>query len=139
MNKSVLVIGHRNPDTDSICAAVGYAFMKQQLGVAAMPARAGKLNPETKFVLDYFKVPEPVLVHDLYPALDDVALLQPPVLKPEDTLRKVSQLFVEHPHLKSLPVLDEDKKVAGVVTGSDLARRYYNELAQQEPETEEDS
>lgn len=137
MNKSVLVIGHRNPDTDSICAAIGYAFMKQQLGVEAKAARAGKLNPETRFVLDYFKVPDPVLVHDLYPALSDVALLQPPTLNPEDTLRTLSKLFVEHPHLKSLPVLDEARHIAGVVTGSDVARRYYNELAQQEPETED--
>ena len=62
MKKPVLVIGHLNPDTDSICSAIAYAYLKEKLGVNAIPARAGKINPETQFVLDYFKVPAPVLV-----------------------------------------------------------------------------
>ena len=56
MGKPILVIGHRNPDTDSICSAIGYAYLKQKLGVDAIAARAGSLNPESKFVLNYFKV-----------------------------------------------------------------------------------
>lgn len=58
---SIFVIGHKNPDTDSICSAIGYAALKGE-GYAA--ARAGVLNPETQFVLDYFKVPAPELVTD---------------------------------------------------------------------------
>lgn len=46
MEKTVLVIGHRNPDTDSVCSAIAYAYLKQQLGLNAVPARAGKINPE---------------------------------------------------------------------------------------------
>jgi hypothetical protein len=68
MEKPIYVLGHRNPDTDSICAAIGYAFLKKQLGANAIPARAGKINPETRFVLDYFQVPDPLLVHDLFPS-----------------------------------------------------------------------
>ena len=48
MGKPILVIGHRNPDTDSICSAIGYAYLKQKLGVDAIAARAGSLNPESK-------------------------------------------------------------------------------------------
>ena len=44
MEKTVLVIGHRNPDTDSVCSAIAYAYLKQQLGLNAVPARAGKIN-----------------------------------------------------------------------------------------------
>ena len=47
MKKPVLVIGHLNPDTDSICSAIAYAYLKEKLGVNAIPARAGKINPET--------------------------------------------------------------------------------------------
>ena len=57
MEKTVLVIGHRNPDTDSVCSAIAYAYLKQQLGLNAVPARAGKINPETQFVLEHFGVP----------------------------------------------------------------------------------
>lgn len=53
-DREVFVIGHRNPDTDSICAAIGYAYLKQQQGWNAVAARAGNVNPETAFVLQYF-------------------------------------------------------------------------------------
>ena len=52
----VFVIGHKSPDTDSIAAAVSYSYLKRQLGVDAVAARAGEPNKETKFALDYFKV-----------------------------------------------------------------------------------
>ena len=58
--KSVFVIGHRNPDTDSICSAICYAHLKQILtGQEHIACRAGQINPETKFVLDHFKVEPP--------------------------------------------------------------------------------
>ena len=57
--KNGLVIGHRNPDTDSVCSAIAYAYLKQQLGLNAVPARAGKINPETQFVLEHFGIPVP--------------------------------------------------------------------------------
>ena len=58
----VFVIGHKSPDTDSIAAAVSYSYLKRQLGVDAVAARAGEPNKETKFALDYFKVEAPVLL-----------------------------------------------------------------------------
>ena len=55
----IYVIGHKNPDTDSICSAIGYAALKQQLGMECEPRRAGEINPETKFILNRFGVEEP--------------------------------------------------------------------------------
>ena len=52
----VFVTGHKNPDTDSICSALGYAAMKRGLGVDAVAIRAGEVNKETQYALDYFKV-----------------------------------------------------------------------------------
>ena len=61
--KKTIVIGHKNPDTDSICSAIGYAnFKTLQTGGEYVPCRAGELNPETTFVLDYFKVGVPKLI-----------------------------------------------------------------------------
>lgn len=59
----VYVTGHKSPDTDSIAAAVSYSYLKRQLGMDAVAARAGEVNKETKFALDYFKVEAPVLLN----------------------------------------------------------------------------
>ena len=108
MNKPVLIIGHQHPDTDSVCSAIAYAYLKKQLGWNAEPARAGKLNPETEFVLDYFKIPAPRLINYFYPSLEDIRLLQAPAVGMQATLREAGKLFVENPRLKSVPVLDTE-------------------------------
>lgn len=60
---TVYVSGHRNPDTDSICSAIAYAYLKRiSEGINAIPVRLGPINRETKFVLDYFGVEEPILL-----------------------------------------------------------------------------
>lgn len=88
MDKPVLIIGHQHPDTDSVCSAIAYAYLKKQQGWNAEPARAGKLNPETEFVLEYFKIPVPRLINYFYPSLEDIRLLQAPAVGMQATLRK---------------------------------------------------
>ena len=68
---AIKVIGHRNPDTDSICAAIAYSRLKNKLDPEnpCKPCRAGLLNRETEFVLDYFQVPAPELYTDVSPQL----------------------------------------------------------------------
>ena len=70
--KPIYTIGHRNPDTDSICSAIGYAHLKQAMGENVVPARAGKVNEETKFALNHFRVEQPLLITDLYPRVKDI-------------------------------------------------------------------
>lgn len=60
--EKVLVFGHKNPDTDTICSAIAYAELKKQLGLDAEPVRLGEVNSETQYALDYFKVSAPRLV-----------------------------------------------------------------------------
>ena len=72
--KPIYVIGHRNPDTDSICSAISYANLKRAMGIEAVAARCGKVNNETKYALEYFKVDQPVYLEDLYPRVKDVVL-----------------------------------------------------------------
>ena len=130
MDKPIYVIGHRNPDTDSVCSAIAYAYLKRQLGINALPARAGEINPETAFVLQYFGVPAPLLIEDMYPRLDDIALVAVPVLSVDTKLREVSHLFEEHA-VRCMPVGTVDK-LEGIVTVTDLAKCFYNELRAQE-------
>lgn len=131
MAEDIVVIGHKNPDTDSICAALGYAYVKNQLGVPAIAGRTGKLNAETEYVLAYFQQEAPVLVDDLYPRLENVQLLQPPVVGALATLREVGKYFVEK-RPKAIPILNEKQAIEGLITVNDLAMRYYDELSIQD-------
>ena len=129
-NKPIYVIGHRNPDTDSICAAIGYSHLKQALGVNAVPARCGKVNNETKYALEYFKIEQPLLLTDLYPRVKDVALECKTVVRQHDTLRRLGEVMRKS-ELQSVPVTDSNGDLVGIVTVGDLAKRYFLELGLQ--------
>lgn len=129
-NKPIYVIGHRNPDTDSICAAIGYSHLKQALGVNAVPARCGKVNNETKYALEYFKMEQPLLLTDLYPRVKDVALECKTVVRQHDTLRHLGEVMRKS-ELQSVPVTDSKGDLVGIVTVGDLAKRYFLELGLQ--------
>ena len=129
-NKPVYVIGHRNPDTDSICSAIGYAHLKQAMGENAVPARCGKVNNETKYALEYFKVEQPLLLTDLYPRVKDVALECKTVVRQHDTLRHLGEVMRKS-ELQSVPVTDSNGELVGIVTVGDLAKRYFLELGLQ--------
>lgn len=129
-SKPIYTIGHRNPDTDSICSAIGYAHLKRSLGENVEPARAGKINAETKYVLETFKMETPKLITDLYPRVKDVTLDCKVVVKENDTLRTLGEVMRGN-DVKSVPVVDKNRKLIGIVTVSDLAKRYFNELSMQ--------
>ena len=75
LKRKTMVIGHRNPDTDSICSAICYANLKRAItGDAYIPARAGHVNGETRFVLDYFGMEEPKLVEDVRTQVKDIEI-----------------------------------------------------------------
>lgn len=128
--KPIYTIGHRNPDTDSICSAIGYAHLKQAMGENVVPARCGKVNPETKYALEYFKVEQPLLLTDIYPRVKDVILDCKIVVQQHDTLRHLGEVMRKD-DLKSVPVTDSKGELVGIVTVSDLAKRYFLELGMQ--------
>ena len=128
--KPIYCLGHRNPDTDSICSAIGYAHLKKALGENVVAARAGKVNAETKFALEYFKVESPLLISDFYPRVKDIALDCTIVVHQHDTLHRLGEIMREN-DLKSVPVTDSKGLLVGIVTVSDLAQRYFQELGMQ--------
>lgn len=129
--KPVYTIGHRNPDTDSICSAISYAALKNALGEKdVIAARAGQINAETKFALDYFKADVPMLLPDIYPRVNDIMLESQIVVKETDNLRHLGEIMRKN-DLRSVPVTDEAGKLSGIITVSDLANRYFQELSMQ--------
>lgn len=126
MSNPILIIGHRNPDTDSICSALAYAHLKQAMGETAFAARAGKINPETKFVLEHFGIQPPPLVTDLYPRVSAVMQDVKETVSPSTTLRELGAIM-KNANIKSIAVV-EGNAMIGIVSVSDLAQRYFEEL-----------
>lgn len=131
MSKPIYIIGHRNPDTDSICSAIGYAFLKEALGAHVIAARAGKINTETKFVLETLGVEPPKLISDLYPRVKDVMSYNSVSIHPKATLRELGNSMKQN-KLKSIAVIDDEQKLVGVVSAGDLANRYFEEVEMQD-------
>lgn len=128
--KPVYVIGHRNPDTDSICSAISYANLKRAMGENAVAARTGQVNGETKYALNYFGVEAPLLIADLYPRVKDIMLDNDTVVQETDTIRHLGRIMQENA-LRSVPVTNGEGLLTGIVTVSDLAQRYFEELNMQ--------
>jgi manganese-dependent inorganic pyrophosphatase len=122
----VFVIGHRNPDTDSIVAAIGYAWLLHERDkLDARPARAGQLNPQTEFALSSFGLEAPVLLADASTRFRDVAdLLEP--LAAERPLREAWTVVAQH---RVAPVVDAERRPIGMVTVASLLAHLGGQLA----------
>lgn len=126
--KLIYAIGHRNPDTDSICSAIGYANLKRSLGQENVTAaRAGSLNKETKFALETFGAEAPQLLTDIYPRVKDLPIKVGVKLKPTDNLRTLG-ITMKNESLRSVPVVDDNDKLVGMASVSDLAKAYFQEI-----------
>ena len=126
VKQQVQVVGHRNPDTDSICAAIAYAALKNQTGdgsIRYIPRRAGAVNEETRFVLDYFHVKQPELIEDVKTQIQDIEIQAIPGTNRDISLKKAWEIMREE-KVESLPVLTLDGQLEGVVTVGDIAQSY---------------
>ncbi len=126
MQKEVIVIGHKNPDTDSICSALAYAYLRRKTtNLRYVAKRAGRLNEETKFVLDYFKVKAPQFADTLEPRAKDVEMRHAQGIDRETSVYEAWQIM-EKESVPTLPVLDGGKLV-GVLTRGDVARNSMSQ------------
>jgi manganese-dependent inorganic pyrophosphatase len=108
MNKRVYIIGHRNPDTDSVVSAAAYARLKQAQGMDnCIAARAGKLSPQTEYILDRFKVPVPEYLPDLIPKAA-YYLAEPPVTVDADVSLWDALERMQQGGLRVLPIVDRN-------------------------------
>lgn len=123
--KKVYVVGHKNPDTDSICSAIAYAKLKKKLtGEEYTPRRAGQLNEETQYVLDRFKVKTPALLSDLRVQIKDVELRKVEGLNGSVSI-KTAWARMKELNLKTLPVTREGR-LEGLITIGDIATSYMD-------------
>ncbi|HEY9508932.1 MAG TPA: putative manganese-dependent inorganic diphosphatase [Verrucomicrobiae bacterium] len=121
----ILVIGHRNPDTDAICSAIGYAEFKRRTGMPeAVAARCGDTNDRIDFVLNTFGVPAPKFIADVSPKVSDVMQRRMMSVTPESTGAEALQLMDER-NIRILPVLDANRHCRGLLSLFKLSKFLF--------------
>ena len=117
----VVVIGHRNPDTDSICSAIAYAELKNKTSSLVCEARrAGRMNQETEFVLKRFGVAPPRMCTDVNPKIRDVDYREMPGIPGSTSLRKAWEIMRDQ-QIDTLPITSADNELEGIITVKDIA------------------
>ncbi|MBK5275710.1 MAG: putative manganese-dependent inorganic diphosphatase [Desulfuromonadales bacterium] len=124
MHKKIYVIGHKNPDTDSIASAIAYAELKKKQGQAHVrAAMAGEPNPQTRYILDRLGLEAPLYLADVHPKVRDILNRQPVTASAAMPLKDVLGLFHRHT-IRVLPVVDAGNTPLGVVSLLKLSEKY---------------
>lgn len=125
-NKRIYVIGHKNPDTDSICSAICYAWLKNRIEGTEryVPKRAGEINQETRYVLNRFAVNLPAYIDDVSPQVKDIDIRKVSGVDGMISLKKAWYLM-KSTDVVTLPILEEDR-LAGLITIGDIANSYMD-------------
>lgn len=124
--EEIHVIGHINPDTDSVCSALAYAALKRQItGKNYVAKRAGQINSETWFVLHRFGTQEPEYLNDVRTQIFDIDVVRVPGVSHSISLKKAWEIMKEG-SLMTLPVVHSDGTLEGLITIEDIAKSYMD-------------
>lgn len=133
MAAPIIVVGHKNPDNDSISAAVGYAYLKNELARRAAgdgeepvryePARLGPLPPESAWILAENGIDEPTLIDHVHPRVSDIMTPDPISISQDATVLEAGLLMRKH-DIRALVVTDDDGTYLGLITTRKIAHRY---------------
>lgn len=126
MENVVYVTGHKNPDSDSICAAYGYSEFKNKTGkLLTKPVRLGNVNAETQFILDYFGVKAPDFLETVKLKVEDLEFDTISAIAPDVSLKRAWNIMRDN-HIKSLPVVDKHDRLVGILSISNLTSSYMD-------------
>lgn len=124
--EEVYVFGHRNPDTDSVTAAIALAHLKRELGVKAIPAVLSGINLESKYALNYFKVKEPIFLNDVKIKVKDLNYTRDYSVTEKDSLND-AYLKMSEADISKIPIIDDDKKLLGIISMKDIAKEQFSD------------
>ena len=124
--RPVYIVGHKNPDTDSICSAIAYSYLKNldNDGYEYIPARAGQVNQETQYVLNAFHAESPLYLHDVMTDARDIDMNDVEGVTEDVSLKKAWHLMRDRGDV-TVPVID-NKKLTGIITIGDIANAYMD-------------
>lgn len=124
--RKTIVIGHKNPDTDSICSAICYARLKTEVtGKEYEPGRAGHINEETQFVLNYFDVKAPRLIENVKTQVKDIDIRETQGVDRSISLKKAWNLM-QAANVVTLPAVSNGGMLEGLITVGDITKSYMN-------------
>ena len=127
MTDLLYITGHKNPDTDSICAAIAYAELKKRQGIPAVAVRIGNVNRETEFVLRYFNIQAPDYLDSVKTQVCDLNIDEISPVSADISIRTAWSIMQKN-NVKVLPVACENGKLLGIITLSDITGSYMNAL-----------
>ena len=128
---NIWVVGHKNPDTDSICAAITYSYLKnseksdESNKALYIPKRAGEINAETAFVLNYFKADEPELITDVGTQVRDINIRKTEGVSSHISMKKAWEMM-KILKVVTLPVVSAKNKLEGLIVTGDIAKSYMD-------------
>lgn len=124
--RPVYIVGHKNPDTDSICSAIAYANLKNTIsGGGYLAARAGQINQETQYVLTYFHQPAPLYIEDVMTEVSDIEIRKTKGVSGDISLKKAWHMMREL-DVVTLPITAEDDTLSGLITIENIATSYMD-------------
>ena len=123
--KVTYIFGHKNPDTDSICASIALSYLKNKLGFNTIASTLGNLNTETKFALNYFNVKEPYHLNDVKLQIKDVAYHKGCFIDKNVPIKDAFD-FMNKYSLTGIPVVENKNKYYGYVSLKEVAREIIN-------------
>lgn len=125
----VFVIGHKNPDTDSVCAAYSYAYLKNCIDKDNnyISARCGNLNKQTTFVFKNLNTTPPILIKDIYPKVNDVMTKEVISVSEDDPLYQVME-NIKNKNIRLMPVVDYEKNFKGIVSVFEISNFFMNTI-----------
>lgn len=122
--EKIYIIGHKNPDTDSICSAICYAYLKHAIdGKTYIPMRAGEINAETEYVLKAFDAQVPAYVENVQTQVKDVEYRHMDGVSSDISIKDAWEIL-SNAHATTLPTIDENGKLEGIITVKDIAMTY---------------
>lgn len=127
MAELIYITGHKNPDSDSICASIAYAELKKRLGIPAVPVRIGEINRETEFILNYFQVKTPDYLDSVKTQVCDLDIDEISPVSADISI-KTAWSIMQKSNVKVLPVTGASGNLIGIITLSDITGSYMDAL-----------
>jgi manganese-dependent inorganic pyrophosphatase len=126
-SRSTFVIGHKNPDTDSICSSIAYSYLKNQIDSEKQyfPKRIGAVSSETSYVLRYFGMEQPELITDVKTQISDITIKKIPTVRPSISMKRAWETMKEN-NVTTLTVSEDGLKLDGIITVGDIAQSYMD-------------
>lgn len=125
MMEKVYIFGHRNPDTDSVTAAITLSYLKNRLGMNTEPAVLSSINLESKYALQYFSTPEPIFLNDVNIKIKDLKYTKNYTVREEDSIYE-AYFRMNKAGISKVPVVDKEKKLLGILSMKDIAKDQFS-------------